>query len=498
VRFAVLIFLLALVTRLPALNDRFYSNDEATYSALAARLDAGGSMYVDAVDHKPPAIAALYAAVFAVAGRYDIVAVRLVLIVVVGLTGLVVGAVAVRLTGDPRARVAGVLYVLASATGFADNVQPANTELFLNLPIAGAALAVAIAVAGPDAASDVRPAPNPAWIAFRFALAAGALTGLAALFKYQAGLAGVAWALACVAGRARWPIKAVRLAGLALGFAAVGGTVLGLYWWRGHFDAWLFWGWRYNFSYIESMPLSRQAARGLGRTVMIAAMWSPLVLLASRRSNKPTLLVVWLIAMAVAVTMGGRYFGNYYLMLLPALAVAAALAPVPRQVLVATATLAAVSLVGTEFWFSLRPDLRGLDDTYRTIGGWVRAHSDASDRLFVWGDSAQIYVYSGRVMATRFAFANYHTGKIWGTGADEPSAPARTDLVVPRAWDELAADFRRAPPDLVVDAAAAGLHGFGGHALTRYPGLASLVRASYAPIGVVDGACIYRRVAPRQ
>jgi hypothetical protein len=482
-----LILLLAIATRLPALGDRIYSNDEATYSALAARIVHGGSMYVDAVDHKPPAIVTLYADVFAVAGPYRLASVRALLVLVVGLTGIAVGELAVLLTGDPRTCMAGVLYVLASATGFPDNVQPANTELFLNLPLTIAAIAAV-------AATSARSTPR----ALVLGVTAGALTGGAALFKYQAALAGLAWLWAAWTVRSRPRLAVAMASGLALGFCAVAVALITHYERASRLEAFYFWGWRYNFAYIASMPLPRQATRAIVRSVMTAVFWAPLFVLVERRpgrlSPEAVTVAVWLGAMALAVTTGGRYFGNYYLMLLPPLAVLASLKPVPRLAIAATSGLAAFSLAAATFWPALRPGPTNEDLRYRQAGAWVRDHSSPGDRLFVWGDSAQVYAYSNRLMGTRFAFSNYHTGKIWGTGADADDAAPRPDLIVPRAWDELLEDFHRAPPELLVDAAAGGLHGFSGHGLDRYPALWSIVQADYRRVDTVAGMPIYQRV----
>jgi competence protein ComEC len=483
VRLWPIIILLALVTRLPALNNRFYSNDEATYSALAARVAAGGTMYADAVDHKPPGIVSTYAAIFRVAGVYRLAAVRVALIFVVALTGILVGELAAGVAGNPAARLAGVLYVLASATGFPDNVQAANTELFLNLPLVAASIAV---VAAHSAGSAKR--------ALLLSLAAGALTGAAALFKYQAAIAGLAWLWFAFRARRRPGVAIAMAAGLAVGFGAVAFALLRHYASAGRLDAFLFWGWRYNFAYIASMPLARQMARALVRTTAIALWWAPLVVLAWRRRCVDGT-VVWLAVMGIAVATGGRYFGNYYLMLLPPLAVLAARREVPRRFLVATGALAAVSVALAVFWLPLRPALRDEDARYRAVGGWLLEHSSPDDTIFVWGDSAQVYVYSRRLMGPRFAFANYHTGKIWGTGADETDAATREDLVVPRAWKELDDDFRHAPPRFVVDAAAGGLHGFAGDALKKYPAIWPEIESNYRLVSTVAGVPIYQRAA---
>jgi len=69
-RWWLLVAVLTVALRAPAICDRFYSNDEATYSALASKLLTGGSMYTDAVDHKPPGIVWLYAGVFRLSAPY--------------------------------------------------------------------------------------------------------------------------------------------------------------------------------------------------------------------------------------------------------------------------------------------------------------------------------------------------------------------------------------------------------------------------------------------
>ena len=70
--------------------------------------------------------------------------------------------------------------------------------------------------------------------------------------------------------------------------------------------------------------------------------------------------------------------------------------------------------------------------------------------------------------------------------------------IVPRAWTELFADLRSAPPLFFIDAAAAGLYGFEGHAIGRYPQLAHFVAHQYRPVALIDGVPIFRRrEAPR-
>jgi 4-amino-4-deoxy-L-arabinose transferase-like glycosyltransferase len=492
-RWWLLIAVLAFTLRAPAMHSRFYSNDEATYSALAAKLLAGGSMYADAVDHKPPGIAWLYAGIYGTTAPYHLENIRVFLALLIALTGILIGEVAASSTGDARARVAGVIYVLLTATGFAPHTQAANAELVLNAPLALAAAAMAA------------QSPDKPWSrVLLLAIAAGAATGIAALFKYQAVLAGLAWLAALRIARPRTHVAA-GVIGLAIGFAIVAGAVVSVFARAGHLDAFLFWGWRYNFQYITAVPLRRQAVRFVTETAPIALMWLPVIVLAVAARKHLAFAWFWVAAMAVAVCIGGRFFGNYFLMLTPPLAMLAGQGLLVlydsgrRQQSVwlaaSAAGLALLSVVAAANWDRFEPEIRRIDDRYRDAGAWIQSHSNPDDRLLVWGDSAQIYVYSRRVMGTRFAFCNYHTGIIWGTSATPGSADVPTaSSVVPRAWSELLDDMRRAPPALVADAGAAGLHNFEGQGLEKFPELWNIIRTEYRYETTQGGIPIYRRV----
>ena len=484
----------ALVTvalRLPIFFLPFFTKDEATYSALAAKLLSGALFYVGAVDHKPPGIALTYAFVFWLAGRYRLVFVRLVLLGVVVATSVLIGETARRLYRSPRARVAGLLYAAASAIGLPGDMQSANTELFLNLPLAAAALLVA----GAGDESDAIAA---------FA-AAGFLTGLAALFKYQAAAAGVAWAAAVLAagGGARRVVS--RLAALLAGIAPVVLGLCGFYWLRGEWPAFWFWGWQYNFVYMSLLTPSVMVENAIFYTVVAALFWLPLVIcVVEPRVPRPFLALAWLASMVPALVAGGRFFPHYYLMPLPPVCLLAApgflaIADAPsRRLRLAQASTAlgvAVTLVLSWGWYHIKPGLADNQRGYAGVAAYVNAHTSPDDRIFVWGNSPEIYVYADRVMATRFAFCNYMTGKIWGTDAADTDILDTDRFSVPRAWEELVLDLGRTPPAVIVDAAAGKLDGFGLNAASRYPDLWEIIERSYRREAVIEGVPVYRRAA---
>ena len=135
-----LLLAVTLLTRVAYFCVPLLGHDEPTYAAMAARYLNGGLPYADAVDHKPAGISATYAVVFAFAGIYNILAVRLFFVFVIALSGLMLAQLGRRLLDDDRGWLSGLLYVLFACVGIGSHHYPPDTELFLNLPLITAAL----------------------------------------------------------------------------------------------------------------------------------------------------------------------------------------------------------------------------------------------------------------------------------------------------------------------------------------------------------------------
>jgi len=489
IRWMMVLATAVLATRLAALVVPFFFNgDEATYSALATRLLAGFQPYKGAVDHKPPAIMALYALVFEMTGRNRILPVRILLLGAIWVTGWVLSTLGQRLTDRSAGRLAGIYYVVASSWGLPGDTQAANTELFLNLFLCLSAMWVA--------SSTLSPNPRGTGAL----LMAGALTAVASMFKYQAALAGLGWAWTAWSTGGSVPRRIWKLACLAVGFLVVAVAWLVYLRWKGIWDDYLFWGWSYNASYIVSMPGRILVTRAAGQTAIMGAFWIPLLLLIRRPVGKaPALVLPWLGTMGLSVAIGGRFTLHYYLMMLPPLCLLAVLgtAVIPSwrlktaRVLGVAVSLASIAL--SWCWDRVKPDLRQQEERYRAVATFLQERSSPEDRLFVWGNSAEIYYYADRVMGTRFPFCNYHAGKIWGTPADDVSAADTEAFQVPRAWSDLFADLDQDPPRFLVDGGAGRLDRFDLHPIARYPDLARRVHERYRLVGEPAGVPVYER-----
>lgn len=167
--------------------------------------------------------------------------------------------------------------------------------------------------------------------------------------------------------------------------------------------------------------------------------------------------LIWIAMELLLASVSGRPYDHYFIMLLPPMALLTAAlvaeilshpltrANVRRRVRSPAIIAALFALV------MLRPFVANVVLRARTTGivpprassqvvqtaDYVRAHSDPTDRLLVWGLSGGVYFLAQRPPASRYLFAVPLLTRTYG------------DSVVP----DFLAELRRAPPAIIVDAA---------------------------------------------
>jgi hypothetical protein len=213
--------------------------------------------------------------------------------------------------------------------------------------------------------------------------------------------------------------------------------------------------------------------------------------------------LLWFSTSAVAVTSGGRFFGHYFHLILAPLCLLAAPAfwrfwckgwsyRVPLSVLCALPALFFFWLATVGRPFAAAWD-EGDEPRYGATAARIATLTAPDDRIFVWGNSPQLYVLARRPMGARFSFCNYMTGESPGTPTETGQWGADANQL-PAAWDMLFADLERRRPTLFVDAAAAGWDGYDKYPLARYPRLRAYVESNYRPVDVHAGVVLYRRL----
>jgi dolichyl-phosphate-mannose-protein mannosyltransferase len=479
----VLAGLAIIVAHLPSFVHRLLDGDEAIYGSIAVLMNMGGPLYgAGGVDNKPPGVFWIYAVTFRVFGEYQMTAIHAVAFIALAATCLVLFAIARTVGGNRAGILAALFYGVLTAAGN-PRLLAANTEIFMMLPLSASVLlmlrrnwfcsGLLLVVAG---AFRQSAAANVLLVALGvFWLEASASRARAAIFLFGGVIAGALIGVGLIAttgslsGFWRWTIQTL------VGYASASWTPA--YVWSRARDS--------IVPFIVDMVVFWIAALAL------AIRWGAL-------SVEVRLILVWLVLGMAGSLAGGHLSWHYFIQAMGPLAVLAALAfgrfHLRRSV--AAAAIAGIAIPAVAWWaFDLTADPLTYDFSppapqHEAVAAYISSHTSPSDRVFVWGDWAALYVEPDRVMATRFP------GFLRGFDRGSELAPNSWDTA-PDVWPQLQSDLDAHPPALIVDTAAAGWSDFAGYPMANYPTLANYVAANYHQVAMVDGVVIYARNAGR-
>jgi hypothetical protein len=459
------------------------SDDEATYSVVGREMSTGHALYKDIVDHKPPAIYILNEVCQAIGGVIGgQFLLHALLILVVWATAMLCGRIAARIKPE-SAIYASLLYIVFTTTLIDTDALAANCELFMMLPLV---------------------ASVEAFLAGQL-VTTGMLVGAAILCKYQAGIQLPLYGVALIVRYRNQPLRiATSGALIAFGCALPIATAVTWLMYRGAWhDAW-FW-FEFNFAYIDTGSSTTKLAAMLPRIGLVLAGAAPLYVLAAfalrDRTPQRAVILGWLVVSALAIVVGGRFFGHYFHQLTAPLAVLAA----PRAAAFAARSknwfIAALAVPALAFFIlaaahdALMRSAGEPDPDYKSIVAYLDAHGAASDELCIWGNSPVLYFEAKRGLGCRFVFANYITGM-------SPATPSQTEMTadtsknaVPIATEMMIHDLADRRPTFFLDASPGNVDFYGKYPPAKFPWLATILACQYAAEADVAGMRIYRRLA---
>jgi Dolichyl-phosphate-mannose-protein mannosyltransferase len=492
---ALALILLTVATRLPSLIHPQAIDDEAVYSVVANEIVDGGRPYIDAVERKPPLLFWTYAAVFALAGKYNWAALHAVALVwTLGTMGglYVVGR---RLFNRETGLIAALLYSVFQPWATANNLA-FNGELMMNLPLVWA-WAIAF---------------GPSKSRLRLELfAAGALLCAGFLLKQPAAIAAVPLGIYLLlpsyrASRGITKTESIiHAVMLTAGFFATAGAVAlvlrrqgilreAFYWtFTNHSVPHVFWsaGVLYTLAFIGAgLPLVLGAAMAFRDK---DGLW------ANRKAEHAALLGL-LAASVLGAAAGARFYPHYYIQLVPSLALLAApyyarLWFERRDVQKHVPPVWFFRPAVTCWWLAIT--VAAFSISHWKFLAWHREpsetarylfeHSAPNDRVFIWGRSAaEVYLHARRRPACRYVLTFPLTGMIFGE--ELPGLDTR-DRTVPGAWDNLEEDFRKHPPVYIADHYS---DPDAPYPVRDFPILAKLLAEHYEPVARTAQGVIYR------
>lgn len=463
---ATLFLVLSLLTHLPGFTRRLWNQDEAFLGTQARVLADGGQLYVDVVDRKPPILPYLYMLAVELGDDDAILLMRGLGVVAHAVTAVLLAAIARRLWGRRAGFAAGVLYLLASVGLGPEDTQLATFEIFMLPPLVGS---IYLALRG------------------RFG-AAGLAIAAATLVKQVAGatmlpLLVIAWRTGR-SGRT----GALRASGtLVLAYVVPIMACAFVFGW----DRFWFWVVTGSGEYLDATGAIPYAlSRGAGNLALLAVADLALVALAVSAIRSRSVALewwLWLLSAVGAVCVGLRFFGHYYLQIVPALVLIAvgALRVYGKRSWQAVIAFSAISaLVFTSLGFAW-PDTSGRNAHSASVASAIRALSEPDDRIIVWGMYPEVYWLADRLPATRFITAGFLTN----AGGGRPDWRVGQDYAVDAGWDDFFADVAAHPPELIVDDSDAA-----AYSVAETPNIQRLIAtAGYIEVARVDGAIIYRR-----
>jgi len=484
------IILLTVAIRLPSLLHPQPIDSEAMYSVVANEIVDGGRPYVDAVERKPPLLFWTYAAIFEVAGKFNWKALHSVALVwtLCAMAGLYV--IGRELFDRNTGLIAALFYSVFQPFWSWKNLA-FDAEMLMNLPIIWA-----WAIAFRCGSSRLRPE----------LFAAGAFLGAAFLLKQPAAIAAVPLGIYLLLPSYRASRSLARTnsiiqaAMLTAGFFAVLGLVTIVLWKQGILHDAFYWT-------IADHDVPHVFwHKGIVNTLTFVAACLPMVIgavLACRdtdeiwaaKTAERTALLGLLVVSVIGAAAGARFYPHYYVQLIPPLVLLAApyyaqiwsrrMQP-PNWLLRPMVTYAWLALTVIAFsikhWTGLAPRRVPSD-----AGRYLFTHSAPDDRIFVWGQTPEIYLDAHRRPACRYITIFPLTGYVFG--GPIPGFDTRS-RILPGAWTNLEQDFARHPPTYIVDFQPDLKSA--QNPVKNFPILAKLLAERYQPVAQTAEGVIYR------
>jgi 4-amino-4-deoxy-L-arabinose transferase-like glycosyltransferase len=416
----VAICLLPILIYLPFAGTPF-ERDEGTYATVAQGILDGQVPYRDLFDNKPPLVYGWYALSFLLFGEH-VAAPRIVASLLLSITTLALFAQARLLFPRGVAYLAATLFAVSTGVPFL--ALHANTEAYMLLPLVTSVAAFTVGM----------NSRRLGWFFLAGVLGALAIgTKQVAMWNLVAlAVVALTWQWRTADGtRERFAPLLSLLSGAASGLAVIAIPFLA----TGSIDDLVYANVSYNWLYVGFLTWGERFLNLGSGTAYVFAAAAPLLVAGAlglftilRRGKRAVdyLVIGWALASAVGVASGGRFFPHYFLHLVPAMALLAAIViyerfarremRLPSRPALMFGLLLVVVSLTTNAVLYVAP--RGAEkqvaenvyyqkeweDHSRDLGLYIKARTGPKDTIFNFGREPQIYFYADRRPAAQYFY----------------------------------------------------------------------------------------------
>lgn len=492
-----LLFGVNFLLRISTLFQQVVNIDEPQYAQLVWEWMNGHPPYTTSFGDKPFFCYLFYYVILSLFGKFNLIPVHLATTVVVAFTAFAVYSLVKPAGGKERAWVAALLFSCLTTLGDFRLIA-SDGESLMNLPMGLGMLVFLIAL------------ERGRWPYF---LLTGLLIGLAAQFRYQAGIQLAVVGSYFLLFDRKKIFSALPI--IALGFLFCFGLVFAWLWAMGSWEHYAYWSWEYEVDYIRvglqtinpwKKGLIRTALTILGALVVwwaaaetVFRAWQEKGFLSDPKVKRLWVIgLLWLVWGCVAVTTGGRFASRYFTQIFPPLALLACLTFDFKSAW--RRWLLFIPLFG--FWIArfFAPEIYAAAGVYdyarfqKQIGHYLQERTGPEDRIFIWGWGNAIYIYSKRQPATRFMNSDFLTGRIPGSPtAYDPNFDTSFNII-PGSWRMLMEDLEKYRPVYVLDTSPANIHDYLKYPIEKYPVLQNYLNENYALEKTLYQVKLYRRI----
>lgn len=465
------------------------SVDESVYMTLAEATQTG-TLYIDAVDRKPPGLIALYRFIGELSSPWNIHAVHIVFIFLTLLLALSAGA----LISNPKEKLWAVFLFAIFSSCFPREIISANAEIPMTLILS---LSVALLVKNIER-------PKVEYVFWATLLAA-----VSTLFKqYSAiifALVYFAW-MRAVGFKSKKMVQ-IQFQSLAVSVGALlivyGATSL-YFLEKNAFREFLYYFLWDGLKFISESRSVKNHDTSLGLAILGMLVswpflwWGFSKSLKKKISKNDSIFLAGFVGALITALLSGRYYTHYFVPVIFFLSVIAA--PQAQKIISKFRRLGMSAIVLPFIVFSVTNFDR---DRYKDwsfskqrqaelqeVGTWIREHSADSDRIVVWGMAAQLYVISQRGSASRFVFSDFVSGR-------QPGFKSAESVPVAGAEAQFLGDLEKNKPLYFVDTSPAALNDYGNFPLSRFPAIESYVMKNFEETQRIrEYRILKRRVLP--